>query len=70
MPGTINGLDLTRLLRERRPDLSILLATGYSQYGREVAAEGFALLEKPYRLDALARAIEAAIAAKRSVRAL
>ena len=70
MPGAMNGLELARLLRERRPDLSILLATGYSQYGREVAAEGFALLEKPYRLDGLARAIEAARAATRTIRAV
>jgi signal transduction histidine kinase/CheY-like chemotaxis protein len=70
MPGAMNGLELIRLLRARRPDLSVVLATGYSQYGREVAAEGFALLEKPYRLDALARALEAAIAATRHIRAL
>jgi signal transduction histidine kinase/ActR/RegA family two-component response regulator len=70
MPGAMNGLELARVLRERRPDLSVLLATGYSQYGREVAAEGFALLEKPYRLDSLARAIEAAVAAKRQIRAM
>jgi CheY-like chemotaxis protein len=65
MPGAMNGLDLARFLRERRPDLSVVLATAYSQYGREVASEGFPMLEKPYRLDRLARVIETAIAAKR-----
>ncbi len=70
MPGAMNGIDLARLLRGRRPELPIVLATGYSQYAREVASEGFILLEKPYRLDALARAIEAALSDRRTVHAV
>ena len=46
MPGGVSGLDLARTLRERRPELPVILATGYSRYASEVMAEGFALIEK------------------------
>jgi signal transduction histidine kinase/integral membrane sensor domain MASE1/CheY-like chemotaxis protein len=61
IPGDIGGLDLARTLRKRRPDLPVLLATGYSQYASLAVNEGFTLVEKPYRSDALAAAIRAAI---------
>ena len=61
MPGGVSGLDLARTLRERRPELPVILATGYSRYASEVAAEGFALIEKPYRRDALAASLRSAL---------
>jgi len=61
MPGGMSGLDLARTLRERRPELPVLLATGYSQYALQVLSEGFTLVEKPYRRDALAASIGAAV---------
>ncbi len=61
MPGRVSGLDLARALRERRPELPVLLATGYSEYGAAAAGEGFALAPKPYRREALAAAIRAAL---------
>jgi len=61
MPGDISGLDLARTLRKRRPDLPVLLATGYSRYASLAVNEGFTLVEKPYRSDTLAAAIRAAI---------
>jgi len=69
MPGELSGADLARTLRHRRPDLPVLLATAYSEYGPPMAAEGFVLLEKPYHLRALANAIAAAIAEPGRVRA-
>ena len=54
MPGGMSGLELARGLRERRPQLPVVLATGYSQYAAQVVQEGFALVEKPYRRDILA----------------
>jgi hypothetical protein len=39
----------------------VLLATGYSDAAAEVAAEGFSILAKPYRADALADAIRTSL---------
>ena len=61
MPGGMSGLGLARTLRERRPELPVLLASGYTQYALQVVNEGFALVEKPYRRDALSAAIRMAV---------
>ncbi len=61
MPGGTSGVDLARRLRERRPELPVLLATGYSQYAPQIVDEGFVLVEKPYSRVTLAAAIRAAI---------
>jgi CheY-like chemotaxis protein len=61
MPGGMSGLDLARTLRDRRPELPVILATGYGGYAPEVAAEGFALIEKPYRRDVLAASLRSAV---------
>ena len=54
MPRGINGIQLARRARELRPDLRILLTSGY---GFQALAEGendFPLLQKPYQRQALA----------------
>jgi CheY-like chemotaxis protein len=61
MPGGLSGLDLARTLRDRRPKLPVILATGYSDYASEVVAGGFVLIEKPYRSDVLAASLRSAI---------
>ena len=61
MPGGLSGLDLARTLRDRRPELPVILATGYSSSASEVVAEGFALIEKPYRRDVLAASLRSAV---------
>ena len=61
MPGGMSGLELARTLRERRPELMVVMATGYSQYALQVVKEGFALVEKPYRRDVLAASLRAAV---------
>jgi signal transduction histidine kinase/CheY-like chemotaxis protein len=61
MPGGMSGYDLARTLRERRPELPVLLATGYSHYAEQVVSDGFILVEKPYRREALAASIQAAL---------
>ncbi len=61
MPGRMSGLELARTLRKRRPELPVLLATGYSQYVLPAASDGFALVEKPYRRDVLGASIRAAL---------
>ena len=61
MPGGVSGLDLARALRDRRPELPVILTTGYSSHASEVVAEGFALIEKPYRRDVLAASLRSAL---------
>ena len=61
MPGGVSGLDLARTLRDRRPELPVILTTGYTSHASEVAAEGFALIEKPYRRDVLAASLRSAL---------
>jgi PAS domain S-box-containing protein len=56
MPGQIDGLSLARRLREIRPDLPILLATGYSDAAADVRGD-FPILRKPYEIHQLSQAI-------------
>jgi CheY-like chemotaxis protein len=55
MPG-MTGLELAAEVRQLRPELPMLLATGYAER-REVASAGLPLLRKPFGQDALAAAI-------------
>jgi CheY-like chemotaxis protein len=60
----MSGQDLMRTARERRPDLKVLFASGYSEQfiaGRGVADHGIPLLSKPYRKQQLAQAIRKAL---------
>jgi PAS domain S-box-containing protein len=55
MPGGISGIELARKVRDRFPELPVLLTTGYSE---EVGgSHGFPVLQKPYEMDALAGAL-------------
>ena len=56
MPGKMDGLSLARRLREIRPELPILLATGYSDAAAGVLGD-FPILRKPYEIHQLSRAI-------------
>jgi nitrogen-specific signal transduction histidine kinase/CheY-like chemotaxis protein len=56
MPGKIDGLSLARRLREIRPGLPILLATGYSDAAADVRGD-FPILRKPYEIHQLSQAI-------------
>ncbi|WP_213772737.1 PAS domain-containing sensor histidine kinase [Bradyrhizobium sp. dw_78] len=56
MPGKMDGLGLAHRLRELRPNLPVLLATGYSDAA--VNARGdFPILRKPYEIHQLSQAI-------------
>jgi CheY-like chemotaxis protein len=52
MPGKMDGVKLALAIKERRPDLPILLTTGYSQSAKDVSGN-FAVLRKPYQLHEL-----------------
>ena len=62
MPKGMSGIQLARSARELRPDLKVIVASGYpipalhERYGR---LEDFAFVNKPYRLAELVKAIKA-----------
>jgi CheY-like chemotaxis protein len=53
MPGGISGIELAQAARELRPELKILLTSGYLGERPADIAE-FALIDKPYERNALA----------------
>jgi len=56
MPGGISGLELARKVRDRFPELPILLTTGYSE--QVGGTHGFPILQKPYEFDSLTEAVQ------------
>jgi PAS domain S-box-containing protein len=56
MPGKMDGLSLAHHLRQVRPGLPILLATGYSDVAAGVRGD-FPILRKPYEIHELSEAI-------------
>jgi DNA-binding NtrC family response regulator len=60
MPGKFDGMALARRLRDDRPEMPILLTTGYAKSVVEPFTE-FPLLRKPYQLSALAHAVRKAL---------
>ena len=64
MAGEMDGLGLARDVRQRLPDLPIVLVTGYSDSAAAAQRE-FTVLRKPYRLAELSRAIAKVIAETR-----
>jgi CheY-like chemotaxis protein len=55
MPGGISGVELARKVRDRFPELPILLTTGYSE--QTGGNHGFPILQKPYEMEKLASAL-------------
>jgi signal transduction histidine kinase/CheY-like chemotaxis protein len=61
MPGGMNGVELAREVRTRRPNLPFLLTSGYAGAARrEAEAAGMRILAKPYGIDELAAALDLA----------
>ena len=56
MPGKMDGLAFAHRVREIRPDLPVLLATGYSNAAANVRGD-FPILRKPYEIHQLSQAI-------------
>jgi PAS domain S-box-containing protein len=56
MPGKMDGLSLAHRVREIRPNLPVLLATGYSDAAAD-ALGAFPILRKPYEIHQLSKAI-------------
>ena len=65
MPGGVSGFDLARWVRVHRPNVRILLTSGFTgeafldtEHAEELE---FSLLRKPYALPELARAVREAL---------
>jgi PAS domain S-box-containing protein len=59
MPG-MNGVDLARVIQKRRPDIPVVLSSGYSHVLAEDQHHGFPLLHKPYSVEDLSRILRRA----------
>jgi len=66
MPGEMDGLALGKEIRERRPDLPVVLTTGYSEAASAAAGENFRLLLKPYGIGQMEAVLGEAMAAKQT----
>ena len=58
MPGGMNGLALADLLQRRFPRIAVLLTTGYCSSAQDAMRRGFGVLQKPYDLARLQRALQ------------
>jgi signal transduction histidine kinase/CheY-like chemotaxis protein len=65
MPG-MGGLKFADILAKERPDLPVVLATGYSQEIAEAGSGGRTVILKPYRLATLSDALALAIRESRA----
>ncbi len=67
LPGGMLGSQLVSKLQERRPDLRILMTSGFSESGimnRGVLDGTVELLQKPYKVEELARRVRALLDGK------
>jgi PAS domain S-box-containing protein len=62
MPG-MGGIELAKRLARIRPDLPIILASGYSHVLAQEGTAGFELLQKPYSAEQVSRALQRAAGA-------
>jgi signal transduction histidine kinase/CheY-like chemotaxis protein len=60
MPGRMNGVELAQEIRRRRPNLPVLLTSGYVEAARRNAgAQRLKIIPKPYQIDELRDALAA-----------
>ena len=56
MPGSMDGLGLALTIRQKHPEMPVLLATGYSEAAQNAPAD-VPILRKPYQIHELSRAL-------------
>jgi two-component system cell cycle sensor histidine kinase/response regulator CckA len=63
MPGSIDGLTLARRLRQTRPELPVLLMSGYAEgtLSGEMVSENFIFLQKPFRISEMLSQVAGAL---------
>jgi CheY-like chemotaxis protein len=57
MPGGVSGLELAREIRRRRPEIAVVLTTGYVEALADMREGEFEVLLKPFTVEALADAL-------------
>ena len=57
MPGSMDGLKLARVVRDRWPPIELILTSGLMRIGQRDLPERSVFLAKPYSLDALTTAL-------------
>ncbi len=55
----MDGASLIQLIRPRRPDLPIIVMTGYSEAIPREEHDLLKVLRKPFRLESMVRAVQA-----------
>jgi signal transduction histidine kinase/FixJ family two-component response regulator len=65
MPGGVSGVSLARTARELRPDLRVLLTSGFVGEGAVIENAEFPLLDKPYETALLAAKLRKLLDAER-----
>ncbi|MBS0298077.1 MAG: response regulator [Proteobacteria bacterium] len=65
MPGGMSGIELARLARDLRPDIRVLLTSGYVGAKATMAESEFPLIDKPYERMALAQRLRDILGARR-----
>ena len=55
MPGSLDGLDLARVVHERRPDIKLLIASGQVRLTEDQIPNAGRFLPKPYGPEAIIR---------------
>jgi CheY-like chemotaxis protein len=68
MAGPMDGIGLARAVRQRQPDMPVVLVTGFSSSAIEAELE-FAVLRKPFEVSDLSRVTAKAIAEAHSANA-
>ena len=53
MPGTMNGIDLSRIIQVQYPGLAVVLVTGFAEDLQKAEDLGVPVLPKPFPIDAL-----------------
>jgi CheY-like chemotaxis protein len=61
MPGSLDGLDLARLVHERRPDIKLLIASGQVRLSEEQIPDAGRFLAKPYAPETIVREVRALV---------
>jgi DNA-binding NtrC family response regulator len=60
MPGTMNGVRLAEVIRRKRPDMPVVLASGYSEEAN--IPQGIRMISKPYEIATVVDVLREALA--------
>jgi CheY-like chemotaxis protein len=68
MEPDLDGVETMRAIRDMAPDIPVIVTSGYAPTGRgeEAVAQGAVWLQKPYKIDQIARAVSDLLARRDS----